>query len=547
VCIGDHTIKTYSKQQKVVALSSAEAELYAMVLATAETMAVQAYSEDLGLKMGGELYTDSSAALGIAKRAGIGKVRHLRTQGLWVQEVRVSGRIAYKKVLGEKNPSDLLTKYMTADLSKRHLDAIAAAFVDGRAESAPEIGSIEDTTVELEDDDGDGGLLSWVRKFEVIEGRKVRFRPSVDIRPIPAVGAGRSCRGPERKKKRGQWPRQERPVSVTSLELTIAATAASAASAGSSESDGGAKSEGELKAVVHREIGGAAAGQRLHDPQQAAAHTCGQSGKAFNWKDAASDSDEEAECAACVDACRQLELPARVPGRWRAKKLIELSSLELGQGGSGLREATDHRPAEISRQGVGLGKRTQREEGCQEGCPEAGCVCADFGSFSDPVFGSFVDPDFVPVRDGHFVINCRVDRSMPRAIELCGAAPLGDWMYSSDRASIESAIVRSAIAPASSGCVPAGHCASFGNSCLCLTRCLSVSWHHVGHVPKGERQSTSLSLALTRTCMGTCTFTGFVERSCVECIAMLPLTHADVQRDEPRLVNRIRGSSPLLR
>ena len=38
----------------------------------------------MGLSLENDLYADSSAALGIAKRAGIGKVRHLRTQGLWV-------------------------------------------------------------------------------------------------------------------------------------------------------------------------------------------------------------------------------------------------------------------------------------------------------------------------------------------------------------------------------------------------------------------------------------------------------------------------------
>ena len=107
VCLGEHTIKTYCKQQKVVALSSAEAELYAMAAASAESMAVQAYAADLGMNLKSELYTDSSAVLGVAKRAGIGKVRHLRTQGLWIQETRISGRITYKKVLGEKNPADL--------------------------------------------------------------------------------------------------------------------------------------------------------------------------------------------------------------------------------------------------------------------------------------------------------------------------------------------------------------------------------------------------------------------------------------------------------
>ena len=114
VCLGEHVVKTYCKQQKVVALSSAEAELYAMVAASAETLAVQSYAADLGIHLESDLCTDSSAALGIAARAGIGKVRHLRTQGLWVQEVKANNRIKFLKVLGEKNLADLLTKHMSA-------------------------------------------------------------------------------------------------------------------------------------------------------------------------------------------------------------------------------------------------------------------------------------------------------------------------------------------------------------------------------------------------------------------------------------------------
>lgn len=159
MCLGDHTIKTYCKHQKVVALSSAEAELYAMVAASAESIAVQAYTSDLGLKLNSELCADSSAALGIAKRAGIGKVRHLRTQGLWIQEVRISGRIVYKKVLGEKNPSDLLTKYMSAELAGRHLEAINARFIDGRAETAPEINNVDEKS-DGEEALNDGELVS---------------------------------------------------------------------------------------------------------------------------------------------------------------------------------------------------------------------------------------------------------------------------------------------------------------------------------------------------------------------------------------------------
>jgi hypothetical protein len=176
VCIGEHVIKAYCKQQKVIALSSAEAELYAMVAASAETLALQAYAKDLGLDFGCELYCDSSAALGIAQRAGIGKVRHLRTQGLWVQEVRVAGRIAYKKVLGEKNPADLLTKHMSADLANRHLECLNMKVSDGRADTAPTLDSV---------------VRAWYEGGNAKRGARVRFSDKVMYRGIPAEGKQR--------------------------------------------------------------------------------------------------------------------------------------------------------------------------------------------------------------------------------------------------------------------------------------------------------------------------------------------------------------------
>ena len=153
VCIGEHVIKTYSRQQKVIALSSAEAELYAMVAASAESLAIIAYAEDLGTRMSGEVYVDSSAALGISQRCGIGKVRHLRTQGLWVQEARLTGRLAYRKVLGAKNPADVLTKHVPAELLQKHLETLCVEIRGGRAETAPELNSLESVVLEFTQDD----------------------------------------------------------------------------------------------------------------------------------------------------------------------------------------------------------------------------------------------------------------------------------------------------------------------------------------------------------------------------------------------------------
>ena len=89
------------------------------------------------------MYCDSVAALGITNRAGIVKVRHLRNQVLWVKEVRVSGRIAYRKVLGEKNPADLLTKHFGVEVISHHADTLNMTWIEGRAESAPALDSID--------------------------------------------------------------------------------------------------------------------------------------------------------------------------------------------------------------------------------------------------------------------------------------------------------------------------------------------------------------------------------------------------------------------
>ena len=74
VCFGGHVLNTCCKQQKAIALSAAEAELYAMVAALAEALAIAAYSRDLGLDLAVDIYCDSAAAIGITNRPAIGKV-----------------------------------------------------------------------------------------------------------------------------------------------------------------------------------------------------------------------------------------------------------------------------------------------------------------------------------------------------------------------------------------------------------------------------------------------------------------------------------------
>ena len=78
---------------------------------------------DFGEELKAVVRSDSSAALAISQRVGLGKVHHLQTQYLWIQERHSKGSLALSKVKGELNPADLLTKGVPQDILSRHMRA----------------------------------------------------------------------------------------------------------------------------------------------------------------------------------------------------------------------------------------------------------------------------------------------------------------------------------------------------------------------------------------------------------------------------------------
>ena len=107
---GAHPIKSYSKTQTTVCLSSAEAELQGIVAAASISLGLQSVAHDLGFDWPIELRADASAAIGICRRRGLGKVRHLHTADLWVQDRLKSGDFALRKTPGSQNIADMMTK-----------------------------------------------------------------------------------------------------------------------------------------------------------------------------------------------------------------------------------------------------------------------------------------------------------------------------------------------------------------------------------------------------------------------------------------------------
>ncbi len=98
----------------------------------------QALLADLGIKADLRVWTDSSAAIGIAGRQGLGKLRHLDTHTLWLQQAVRSKRLQLKKVAGTSNPADIFTKHsLTREKLMELVQLFDCHFTAGRAASAP--------------------------------------------------------------------------------------------------------------------------------------------------------------------------------------------------------------------------------------------------------------------------------------------------------------------------------------------------------------------------------------------------------------------------
>ena len=138
--LGGHMLKSWSSTQPSVSLSSGEAEYYGLVKASGIALGQQSLMRDLGMEVGVRVWTDSSAAMGICGRSGLGKLRHVQTHTLWVQERVKTQAIELRKVNGLVNPADLFTKHL---VSRERVDQLIALFNceyrDGRATSAPEL------------------------------------------------------------------------------------------------------------------------------------------------------------------------------------------------------------------------------------------------------------------------------------------------------------------------------------------------------------------------------------------------------------------------
>ena len=94
---------------------------------------------DLGVAARVKLKTDASAAQGITNRRGLGQVRHIEVNQLWLQDRVNKGEMVVEKVPGKKNIADALTKYVTREDLGIHVEESGVEFRTGRHHLAPSI------------------------------------------------------------------------------------------------------------------------------------------------------------------------------------------------------------------------------------------------------------------------------------------------------------------------------------------------------------------------------------------------------------------------
>ena len=121
---------------------AAGAEPYAIIKTASESLGVMSILWDWQLPMEGDLMADASAALGIIGRTGLGKLRHIDTSYLWLQQESIKDKIKMNKVLGTENPADMNSKGLKAEDIMRYTEMLNMEHRQGRAELAPEVNQL---------------------------------------------------------------------------------------------------------------------------------------------------------------------------------------------------------------------------------------------------------------------------------------------------------------------------------------------------------------------------------------------------------------------
>ena len=97
-----------------------------------------------GIEVDLVIKSDAVAAIGMVKRQGLGRIRHLAVADLWIQQKAREGVVNFKNLEGSKNTSDILTKPVEAEVLERHMHSLGFEFRSGRNPLTPAFSGMEE-------------------------------------------------------------------------------------------------------------------------------------------------------------------------------------------------------------------------------------------------------------------------------------------------------------------------------------------------------------------------------------------------------------------
>ena len=110
--LGGTIISWVSKLQKIVVISTTEAEYVAITEASKEMVWIQSFLKELGHKQGkGVLYCDSQNAIHLAKNPVYhARTKHIQVRYHFIKSTFKDGVLMLENILGSRNPTYMLTK-----------------------------------------------------------------------------------------------------------------------------------------------------------------------------------------------------------------------------------------------------------------------------------------------------------------------------------------------------------------------------------------------------------------------------------------------------
>jgi hypothetical protein len=118
--VGTTAVSWISQIQKIVALSTTEAEYIAVTEASKEMIWLQGLLAEMGFKQEKNvLHSDSQSAIHLAKNSAFhSRTKHIGLRYHFVRSLLEDGVLTLEKIQGSKNPADMLTKTVTTEKLK---------------------------------------------------------------------------------------------------------------------------------------------------------------------------------------------------------------------------------------------------------------------------------------------------------------------------------------------------------------------------------------------------------------------------------------------